>query len=409
MAEETGIIEEVNLMQNFSAALNTNAYQTTGPITHFNINRNITINGGGGSGGAGGTGGTAGGGAGGAGGRGNDGGHGLYVTFNITNLTIYGSIRGGGGGGGGGGGQKGKTNPPTPPPGQPTAQMALTDGSNGGGGGSGAGGGAGGSGGVTGAPGNPGNPGANGGAGSGNGSLGGAGGLMSGRSGGAGGVGGTAGSSIHAVSANLITNLYNFQNNLYIKGYLPTNYFIIIEDNGASSNYGKLLSSEFLGNKTNFSISPSSIINIESNTKQYAQVIKKTCVNNTSGNATINGKKYEWYFSQNNTDTSFYDIFIKNPDNYYVANDITNTANDTTPIIIKNNTINLYNNYKVYGGGGTTTNDYSSPYSRTGNPGKPGLYNTYIITNLINKGEIIGGGGGGGSKDLQTESMKKKM
>jgi hypothetical protein len=399
MEPETGIIEEENLMQNFSAALNTNAYETTELIINFNISRNITIKGGGGSGGAGG----AGGGANnttapGAGSRGNDGGHGLYVTFNITNLTIYGSIRGGGGGGGGGGGQRGKTNPPPPQPNQPTTQMALTDGSNGGGGGSGASGGAGGSGGVTGAPGNPGNPGANGGAGSGNGSLGGAGGLMSGSSGGAGGAGGNAGSSIYAVSANLITNLYNFQNNLYIKGYLPTNYFIIIEDNGAISNYGKLLSSEFLGNKTNFSISPSSIINIESNTKQYTQVIKKTCVNNTSGNVTINGKKYEWYFSQNNADASFYDIFVKFSDNYYVANDITNTANDTTPIIIKNNTINFYNNYKVYGGGGTTNNDYGSPYGRTGNPGKPGLYNTYIITNLINKGEIVGGGGGGGAE-----------
>lgn len=104
-----------------------------------------------------------------------------------------------------------------------------------------------------------------------------------------------------------VINLYNSQGGnqlpLYIKGKLPTNYYMIMNDN--SGNYGQLWG-DISGQTTLFNIDiASSIISISSGTtKTYAKVIKKSFVSTT----TITGIAGYNASLVINSDTNYYDL-----------------------------------------------------------------------------------------------------
>jgi hypothetical protein len=120
--------------------------------------------------------------------------------------------------------------------------------------------------------------------------------------------GGDGGSGID--NTGTIINLYNSQGGnkflLYIKGKLPINYYMIIND--ISGNYGQLYG-DITGQTTLFNIDfSSSNINLSGTagaTKIYAKVIKKTFVSTTTiaGNAS-----YDAILQNNTSDSNYYDL-----------------------------------------------------------------------------------------------------
>jgi hypothetical protein len=392
-------------------------------------------------------------------GSGADGADALMIssTFTITNLKNTGSLTGGGGGGGGSAGSlKGGDGGAGGGGGGPTggSYRGGNGGTNGGSGGNGgvgrgyggirSGGGGGGGGGVGGGDGGAGagagfifgmsglsngnGLGGGGGAGGGNG---GASSSSTGKAGGGSGgglgfnnnggylAGGDGGFGIN--NKGTITNLYNSQNllngylQLYIRGKLPTNYYITIL---SDTNYGQLFASPNfpVTGTVNFNIDPNSTFTIGT-TKTYTNVLSNITPSNTSGSAYNNIYTWKWNLTSrpvnngNNVTVTNYDLSltvyntkiinntgtgdaaIYNTLTYTNTADSINTPLDTTLYQVVGDIDTFTNNGVLLGGGGTGG---GTGGGSAGNDGAHALLIDSNVTNVINNGSLTGGGGGGG-------------
>jgi hypothetical protein len=191
-------------------------------------------------------------------------------------------------------------------------------------------------------------------------------------------------------------NIFPLYLRTYYGGTIPSNYYIIIDDN--TGQFGQLLGS-YTG-ITNFGIDSTSILNIsKGQSKFYYNVIKNGSTKNTSGTVVINNVNYEWIlFGQ--------DLQISNPETTDVATtqDYTNTSINTSAFIINSlSGISFTNSYSIYGGGGSGGCCLSGK-NINGDDGQNALYipKDNNITILTNTGIMCGGGGGGGCSTFNS-------